>query len=73
MKTTKCKACQKEIVFLGTRSGKTMPVDVDSLPPVDKRSITENIPVEFDAKRGHISHFATCPEANSFRRKKKNN
>ena len=70
---TKCKACGKEIIFLRTAKGRNMPTDWESLPSADQRNASEGIPPMFDAKRGHISHFATCPKAEKFRRKGRNN
>lgn len=69
MKTSRCKACGAEIAFLKTGKG-FMPTDWESLNPVDKRNYIEGLRVEFDAKRGHVSHFATCPEAAKFRKAK---
>lgn len=54
-----CRACQEYIVFLPTSTGKTMPVDVDTVTEGDD---------EFNPKV-HVSHFATCPEANRFRKR----
>lgn len=55
---TRCRACRKQIIFLKTASGKAMPVDADTVEPEDG---------EFEHGR-HESHFATCPQAGSFRR-----
>lgn len=53
-----CRACGRSIVFLPTSAGKSMPVDADSWDRTPS----------FDASRGHVSHFATCPAADRFRR-----
>ena len=61
MKVQKCKYCELEIVFLKTKKGKFMPVDYSSLQNVEKRNLSENIPVIYNTEHGHISHFGTCP------------
>lgn len=61
MNTTRpvrCRECDEYIVFLPTSTGKTMPVDADSVNEGDE---------EFDPKR-HTSHFATCSKPERFRR-----
>jgi hypothetical protein len=57
----RCKAfgCNRRIIFLPTESGSKMPVDADSVLPADE---------EFDPAR-HISHFASCPGANKYRKR----
>lgn len=57
-----CKACKEKIVWMRTKNGKTIPVNLESLK-------TEE--VIFNPKAGMIAHFATCPFADNFRRKKK--
>ena len=56
--TVQCKACGALMVFLSTRSGKKMPVDASSI---------EAHELMFDHTK-HKSHFATCPEAEQFRK-----
>ena len=61
----KCSACGADIVFVRTKSGKRMPVNV---MPTDKRFRGPNAG-ELDYVHGeHQSHFATCVEADRFRR-----
>ena len=55
---TPCKACRARIIWLKTASGKNMPVDADTVRPADEI---------YDAAK-HISHFATCPAAEKFRK-----
>lgn len=55
---TRCRSCNKQIVFLKTRNGKNMPVDADSVEPEDD---------ELDLSR-HVSHFRTCPNADKHRK-----
>jgi hypothetical protein len=58
MNATKCKGCGVQIVFLKTATGKTMPVDADSVEVGDE---------QFEHGR-HVSHFSTCKQADTFRR-----
>jgi len=57
---TRCRhqQCRARIIWFKTERGKNMPVDADSVEAEDS---------ELDLSR-HISHFATCPAANQFRR-----
>jgi hypothetical protein len=66
--TAKCRSCGAYIVWLKTSTGKNMPVDADSL---DEAEIEHGERPVFDAKEGHISHFATCPDAGKFRKRDK--
>lgn len=56
----KCKSCGAEIVWITTINGKSMPCNAEKTTIVteDGKTIT-----------GHISHFATCPQAATFRKK----
>jgi hypothetical protein len=63
MKTARCRSCQAEVVWLKTRNGKNVPVDVTSFDPVE----FELDPPEFDPKL-HVAHFATCPQAAEHRK-----
>ena len=60
MKITKCKACGREIVFMKTRGGKFIPVNYEKRFDGDET---------FLPQAGHVAHFATCPEADRFRRR----
>ena len=57
MKNAKCRSCGSPIAWMKTRTGKHMPVDIKTTKPND---------TEYEPKR-HISHFATCPQANTWR------
>lgn len=61
MSTNLCKSCGAEIVWLKTAIGKSMPVDVDTVTNGEKT---------FNHGK-HVSHFATCPQANKHRKPKK--
>lgn len=56
-----CKSCKRPIVWLRTTSGKSMPADASSVGPDD---------AVFDRTK-HISHFATCPNADKHRNPRK--
>lgn len=53
-----CRGCGAPIVFLRTKTRKLIPVNADTVNRDD---------YDFDPSR-HVSHFATCPQANEFRR-----
>jgi hypothetical protein len=55
---TRCSTCRARIIWFGTRLGKRMPVDADTVEAAD---------TELDLER-HISHFATCKDAAQHRR-----
>lgn len=76
--TTKCRACGAEIAFIKTVKGKTMPVDAEGVcftPSIGPETfVTIDGRVVRGARRkngsevGFVSHFATCPAANEFRK-----
>lgn len=58
---SKCKACGADITWMKTEAGKNIPVDTDTVGDFgadvfDKETMT--------------AHWATCPDADKFRRKK---
>ena len=55
---TRCRSCRARIIWFKTEAGKNMPVDADTVEADDE---------ELDLSR-HISHFATCAKADSFRK-----
>ena len=63
-----CKSCKAHIVYLKTNSDKHIPVNYDTLT-LDERANLQTLQVFFNPDH-HISHFATCPDANKFRKKK---
>lgn len=85
MKTTQCRNCGAEIGFIKTIAGKTMPVDTASrrfyrqeggpeLFVLVDGSTARGRSVEADidgTEIGFISHFATCPNADDFRKPRK--
>lgn len=85
MRTTPCRACGAEIGFIKTVAGKTIPVNPEEVAYEQKaggslKIVTPNGEV-LSAERpadpqkatgiGYISHFATCPEADRFRKARK--
>ena len=69
----KCRTCQQEIVWGRTESGKRVPLD-----PPEKRFIRMDMleglagvgraEDEFCMVETHVSHFATCPQADQHRK-----
>lgn len=60
MTTVQCQKCKAPMVFLLTRNNRRIPIDASTVRAGD---------VMFDHTR-HVSHFATCPAAAHFRKKK---
>lgn len=54
----RCRSCKAPIVWLKTAKDKPMPVNADSVHPGD-------MALELGK---HVSHFATCPDANTHRK-----
>jgi len=54
----RCRSCRARIIWFETDAGKKMPVDADTVEPDD---------FELDISR-HVSHFATCPQSNQWRK-----
>lgn len=65
---TSCKGCGADIYFMKTKNDKLIPVDMKTIDVIDRVAMDNGRDVLFDSKRGHISHFATCPKAERFRR-----
>ena len=53
-----CRSCGADIVWLPTASGKSMPVDASTVDDED----------EHYEHSKHVSHFATCPSADWWRK-----
>lgn len=56
---SKCRACGADIVWIETPNGKRMPCD----PP--RRTIVDDMG---QVREGRTPHWATCPNAEQFRR-----
>ena len=80
----KCRGCGAQIMFIKTAKGKTMPVDTNSVmfvPDLNGKNLyvrpdgdvlrgCEAREEDKDKHIGYISHFATCPKADDFRKTK---
>lgn len=80
---TRCRACGAPIIWIKTASGKAMPCDAKPIvyrkePGAKEKVVTPNGevlscvldgPAEEMTGIGYIPHWATCPQANKFRRK----
>lgn len=70
VKTARCRSCDASVVWMKTINDKAIQVDVDSVDEADLEWTSGRfgpVPV-FDSKIGHISHFATCPDRDSWRK-----
>ena len=56
-----CRSCGAEIVWLQTNSGKRIPVDAETCPDGEAERL-------YQPEHGHVSHFATCPQAGKWRK-----
>lgn len=65
--SSECKGCGAPIMWIATRDGKKMPLDVAKkvVYVIESDGVPRLV-------RGHESHFATCPKANTFRKRKEN-
>lgn len=69
----KCRSCEAEILWVTTRTGKSMPLDVEPSPKGNMVLVAGKTWVATDEDRRlkrptFTSHFATCPEADQWRR-----
>jgi len=84
-RTTPCRGCGKEIAFIKTVKGKSMPVDPESVYFIPAGGPNTYVMMDGSIQRGrepqqedneavrigYRSHFVTCPAADDFRSKKK--
>ena len=63
----KCRSCHAEIIWARTSAGKKMPLDAKTL--LGFRIVARETPGELECvtQQIHLSHFATCPNANQHR------
>jgi hypothetical protein len=59
----KCRSCQADVLFVPTKDGKQMPLDA---PGEQRLVIEEGVAV---VRLTYVSHFATCPEAEKWRKR----
>lgn len=80
----KCRSCNADIIWIRTAGGKTIPCDAQTLyykktPGGPEKIVTlggEVVSAVLVSKEeaegiGFQSHFATCPDADDFRKKEK--
>lgn len=73
---TRCKGCGAEIFWARTTAGSHMPVDAQPTPDGNVviftiQPLTVQMVAVFDDNRPRFtSHFATCPKAGEFRKRK---
>lgn len=60
----KCKGCHRDIKWIRSASGKATPID----PQI--ATIWSETPAGWRLFKGHVPHFATCPNADEFRKEK---
>lgn len=76
---SKCKSCGADIIWLPTEGGKNMPCDAKPIPytedPAGNLTLVTNdgrvVKARADLNSdnvGYTSHFATCPDANKWRK-----
>ena len=82
-RTAPCRGCGKEIAFIRTTAGKSMPVDTDPVYFIREGGPNTYVMIDGSIQRGrepahdekeksmigYRSHFATCPAADSFRKR----
>ena len=77
-KIVTCRSCKARIFFIQTPKGKSHPVDEKPVriwveDMVEKPNDENGVTVTFVWKQveGYMSHFATCPDADRFRKTRK--
>ena len=85
MRAGTCKSCKAALVWIGSASGKAIPCDAAPVYYIEKprsgkkRIVTPNgqvLACEYTEDphkatgTGYVPHWATCPQADSYRRKK---
>ena len=80
-RTAPCRGCGKDIAFIRTKAGKSMPVDADAVEFIPAGGPNTYVMIDGSIQRGrekhwddmengmigYRSHFATCPAADKFR------
>ena len=69
MKSSICRGCGEQIYWVETVAGKKMPLNIkpQKYVKVEARGFVDVGIVQ----EGFISHFATCPKADAYRKRKK--
>lgn len=68
MNTSRCKSCNQEIIWAVTPKGKNTPLDAKKVKIAQVMDMGGILKIE-EAHEGHLSHWATCPNADEHRRK----
>jgi hypothetical protein len=72
--TVRCSSCDAEIVWAVTALGKRMPIDVtptavgNVVLEIDGDVLRARVVKTSDPRPRYVSHFATCPNANTHRK-----
>lgn len=65
-----CKGCGAPILWAKSQAGNSMPLDATATPG-GQWQVENGIAFTDKSKpTGHVSHFATCPKRDSFRKRK---
>lgn len=77
MRRDRCRSCDAAIIWARTAGGRAMPVDAE--PSVDGNlilvgDVAEHVSADqqsalFDGGDRYTSHFSTCPQAKSWRKR----
>lgn len=73
--TSRCRSCDASIVWMKTSTGKTIPVDTDTIDERDLEFVYDQRAKWNDYRsplfnpKNHTAHFATCPDADKHRRR----
>lgn len=71
-KITQCKSCNANIFFVTSKNGKYIPVDAEIITSNGNDILWVDETAGFkklaEGRKGYISHFATCPDADKFRK-----
>ena len=66
-KPSKCNGCGEEIMWLKTKNGKNIPVNIPNFDDGESAHEAVTTAIEFNPDY-MVSHFATCKYANKFRK-----
>ena len=65
---SKCRSCNQEIVWMITKKGKNIPVDIHSVDTDHLFAIGPDEKLTFEYGT-HVCHFDSCPNAEEWTRK----
>jgi hypothetical protein len=65
MKTSRCRSCRAEIVWVKTRAAKLMPLDAKP----EKRWVLGEGDQSARLVDTYVSHYASCPDAETWRKR----